>query len=233
MRSSRNRLERKPAEAYCLFRICLNPMIIFFNLSVCAGARIDSNIYLGYSTVVTVAARQKSRRAQHFNNACRRKLLNGIVYLPFCLRGRAIRIHTRDVAVVGTVGRLAWARGLDQPWPGPRPGWPDQTGLCEAAALHGALASLQWARDNGYVWRNFYTCNAAARGGHLTVLQWLRDNGCAWSAATCTEAARGGHLEVLRWARVNGCDWYMDTCNVATAGGHLEMLQWSRANGCD
>ena len=146
MRSSRNRLERKPAEAYCLFRICLNPMIIFFNLSVCAGARIDSNIYLGYSTVVTVAARQKSRRAQHFNNACRRKLLNGIVYLPFCLRGRAIRIHTRDVAVVGTVGRLAWARGLDQPWPGPRPGWPDQTGLCEAAALHGALASLQWAR---------------------------------------------------------------------------------------
>ena len=31
------------------------------------------------------------------------------------------RVRTRDAAVVGTVGRLAWARGLDQPWPGPEP----------------------------------------------------------------------------------------------------------------
>ena len=33
-----------------------------------------------------------------------------------------VRVRTRDAAVVGTVGRLAWARGLDQPWPRPRRG---------------------------------------------------------------------------------------------------------------
>jgi hypothetical protein len=27
-----------------------------------------------------------------------------------------MRVRTRDAAVVGTVGRLAWARGLDRPW---------------------------------------------------------------------------------------------------------------------
>jgi hypothetical protein len=32
------------------------------------------------------------------------------------------RVRTRDAAVVVTVGRLAWARGLDWPWPGPRRG---------------------------------------------------------------------------------------------------------------
>ena len=31
------------------------------------------------------------------------------------------RLRTRDTAVVGTVGRLAWAQGLDpRPWPGVR-----------------------------------------------------------------------------------------------------------------
>ena len=28
-----------------------------------------------------------------------------------------VRVRTRDAAVVGTVGRFAWARGLDRPWP--------------------------------------------------------------------------------------------------------------------
>jgi hypothetical protein len=167
------------------------------------------------------------------------------------------RVRTRDAAVVGTVGRLAWARGLDQPWPGPEP--PEkfvrqcvraylgvrsvrQWHTCATAARHGALASLQWARANGCDW-NEYTCSSAAEGGHLAVLQWARangcewnsdrPNGCEWNSDTCSQAAGGGHLVVLQWARANGCEWDVDTCNEAAAGGHLVVLQWARANGCD
>jgi hypothetical protein len=52
------------------------------------------------------------------------------------------RVRTRDAAVVGTVGRLAWARGLDHPWPESRAGWHPRR-ICETAARCGALASLQ------------------------------------------------------------------------------------------
>ena len=121
------------------------------------------------------------------------------------------RVRTRDAAVVGTVGRLAWVRrGLDRPWPGTRPGWqPNSTWqICARTARYGALASLQWARANGCDW-NEATCSAAAEGGHLEVLQWLRGPiaGCNWNADTCMMAAGGGHIAVLKWARANGCDW--------------------------
>jgi hypothetical protein len=92
------------------------------------------------------------------------------------------RVRTRDAAVVGTVGRLAWARDLERPWPGPRAGWrPAQ--ICRTAARHGALASMQWARANGCEWDRS-TCSSAARGGHLAVLQWARANGCDWDEAS-------------------------------------------------
>ena len=144
-----------------------------------------------------------------------------------------VRVRTRDAAVVGTVGRLVWAWGLDQPWPGPRAGWqPNSWQICQTVARHGALASLQWARANGCDW-SADTCSRAAGGGHLEVLQWARANGCDWSADTCSRAARGGHLAVLQWLRANGCDWDDCTCEAAAAGGHLEVLQWLRANGCD
>jgi hypothetical protein len=136
--------------------------------------------------------------------------------------------------VVGTVGRRAWAWGLQLDrlwdWPGQR-GYP-QWRLCNTAARHGALASLQWARANGCDW-NVDTCSAAAAGGHLEVLQWARDNGCGWDVDTCTWAAEGGHLKVLQWAHDNGCDWDHYTCELAAGGGHLAVLQWLRANDCD
>jgi hypothetical protein len=44
------------------------------------------------------------------------------------------RVRTRDVAVVGTAGRLAWARGLDRPWPESRENWRAWK-ICATAAL--------------------------------------------------------------------------------------------------
>jgi hypothetical protein len=82
------------------------------------------------------------------------------------------RVRTRDAAVVGTTVRLAWALGLDQPWPGPRVGGTcdirDQ--ICETVARHGALASLQWLRADGRNWKVISTCIGAAKGGHLAAL---------------------------------------------------------------
>jgi hypothetical protein len=77
-----------------------------------------------------------------------------------------VRVRTRDAAVVGTVGRLVWARGqLDRPWPEPRFDW-SRSDICKIAARYGALASLQWARANGCDW-DTNTCSIAAYGGHL------------------------------------------------------------------
>ena len=90
---------------------------------------------------------------------------------------------------------LAWARGLDRPWPEPRTDWRPAK-ICWAAAQHGALASLQWAQANGCDW-DADTCREAAAGGHLHVLQWARANGCPWDGYTCYAAAQGGHLKVL------------------------------------
>jgi hypothetical protein len=142
------------------------------------------------------------------------------------------RVRTRDAAAVGTVSRLVWARRYPRrPWPGVRRDW-EPWKICATAARHGALASLQRARANGYDW-NAATCRVAAEGGHLAVLQWARANGCNWNANTCHGAALGGHLTVLQWARANGCDWDEFTCRMAARGGHLGVLQWVRAHGCD
>jgi len=103
--------------------------------------------------------------------------------------------------------------------------------LCEMAASKGALATLQWARNNGCDWGN-NTCTWAAENGHLEVLQWARKNDCPWNAWTCANAALGGHLELLQWAREQGCPWSEWTCTYAAEGGHLDVLQWARMNGC-
>ena len=146
---------------------------------------------------------------------------------------REYRLRTRDVAVVGTVGRFAWARGLDHDHLAKTP-WLEwsQDRICETAAQHGALASLQWARANNCNW-DAGTCEAAAWGGHTAVLQWARANGCDWNEQTCAKAANGGHLGLLQWARANGCEWDANTCSNAAKGGHLAVLQWARANGCE
>ncbi len=104
--------------------------------------------------------------------------------------------------------------------------------LCARAAGKGALATLQWARENNCLWDE-YTCAFAAEGGHLAVLQWARKNGCDWTKLTCSFAAEYGHLAVLQWARENGCEWDRYICSHAAEGGHLAMLQWARKNGCD
>ena len=96
------------------------------------------------------------------------------------------RVRTRDAAVVRTVGRLAWARGLGRLFGGPAE----------------ADSRPQPCED----WAPWKICESAARYGALASLQWARANSCDWSLGTCGKAVRGGQLEVLQWARVNGCD---------------------------
>ena len=47
--------------------------------------------------------------------------------------------------------------------------------------------------------------HAAARHGQLEVLKWAREHDCPWNHRTCEAAAEGGHTELLQWARVHGC----------------------------
>lgn len=47
---------------------------------------------------------------------------------------------------------------------------------CARAALHGNLALLQWAKQNGAS-LDEQSCWMAALGGHLHILKWLQENG--------------------------------------------------------
>ena len=82
------------------------------------------------------------------------------------------------------------------------------TVMCAAAAEHGHLEVLRWARENGYLSRDrSAVCAQAAHGGHLEILQWLHANRCCMCKATCEEATYRYDVEMLRWARENGCEW--------------------------
>jgi hypothetical protein len=97
---------------------------------------------------------------------------------------------------------------------------------CAIAAQEGALEALQWALENGCVWRQD-TCARAARKGHLAVLQWAREHDCPWDADICAWAASGGHLKILRWAHGNGCDWDKADClRRAKQNKHETVAAW-------
>jgi hypothetical protein len=103
--------------------------------------------------------------------------------------------------------------------------------VCEAAAAGGQLDALQCALELGCPWSPS-TCSAAARHGHLAVLQWARAQqpSCTWDEGTCRAAAGGGHLAVLQWMRAQEppCPWSAGTCGSAARHGHLAVLQWAR-----
>jgi hypothetical protein len=179
-------------------------------------------------------------------DATRINAWTGVKYIT----GRSVgaRVRTRDAAVVGTVERLAWARGLDRPWPGPRDGASlapfaadlrnGRTSRRAGLATVGAGQRLQLGRVHVQCGGGGWTSRCVAvgagewvrlgrghvlgggRGGHPVVLQWARANGCDWNEDTSSGAAGAGHLRVLQWARGNGCDWDDFTCTKAAGGGH-------------
>ncbi len=129
--------------------------------------------------------------------------------------------------------------------------------LCETAAKHGHITTLQWLRAHGAPWDG-WTCARAAEAGHVSVLEWLRENGAPWDHWTylwaaqagrlevlqwlhtrrapwdecvCASAALKGHLAALQWLRAHDAPWNELTCLHAVIGGHLAVLQWARANG--
>ena len=169
------------------------------------------------------------------------------------------RLCTRKAALVTTVARVVWARGLavaedemnatlkDDALLYDAPRLRDED-ICEQAARHGALSILQWARADGILITEVIA-ELAARGGHLAVLKWLwtlhatnsldREK-VMWQTSRSIEAAAiGGHLEVLWWLRagITNAEWEElpgkeRTCMMTAHGGHLAVLQWLQMNGC-
>ena len=93
-----------------------------------------------------------------------------LAVLTWALPGRE---HTRALysvaaAAGGQLEALQYARSLGCPWLSPWPVRRWDKSVCTAAALHGHLAVLQWAR--------------------------AQRPRCPWDRGTCKEAAQGGHL---------------------------------------
>ncbi|KAF8062660.1 HET-E1 [Scenedesmus sp. PABB004] len=122
-------------------------------------------------------------------------------------------------AACGDVPGLAWLRGA---------GCEIDSDVCSAAAGHGQLAVLEWARGEGLDLR--FVCCTAARAGHLTVLEWARGKRLSLRDV-CSSAAEGGQMAVLRWARAQTppLPWGGDVCTIAAQHSDLEMLRWLRA----
>eukprot|EP00908_Phaeocystis_cordata_P024318 Transcript_6783.p1 GENE.Transcript_6783~~Transcript_6783.p1 ORF type:complete len:285 (-),score=65.05 Transcript_6783:199-1053(-) len=103
--------------------------------------------------------------------------------------------------------------------------------VCSAAAEHGHLEILKWARAHGCPW-DAWTCSWAAGGGHLECLEYAHEQGCPWDAETCRKTAYEGELECLKYAHEQGCPWDPETCRNAAGGGHLECLEYAHEQGC-
>jgi hypothetical protein len=110
-------------------------------------------------------------------------------------------LRTSATAVVATVTRLLWVRGLPE-----RPSWVDSSeSVCINAARHGMIDTLQWEVANGSQWGD--------DNGTVGIFDWQED--------TCSNAARGGHLSVLQWARAKGYGWNSDTSDAVCISGSV------------
>jgi hypothetical protein len=160
------------------------------------------------------------------------------------------RLRTRDAAVVVSMSRVTWVRGMGRsrrPKFKHRPSWLPAAGrripeasavlICLLAAEHGSLSVLEWARaidcsaqgaPVAHAPLRFLIPARAAARGHVAVLRYWKRTGGVWDEMTTAAAAGGGHLETLQWLRVNGCPWDEQTCATAAGGGHLDVLQVRR-----
>jgi hypothetical protein len=165
------------------------------------------------------------------------------------------RLHTRQVALVATVARLIWARGMDAAEDAMHAACSEQAGrrmleearhaprlddydACRLAARHGALATLQWAYNDPHLCYedkpiSLYDTlvDEAGAGGHLEVVQWL------WTldANDSLERERVLQMTSITMEAAAGGPRPADEDGPRTAGddGHLEVLQWLRATMSD
>ena len=149
------------------------------------------------------------------------------------------RLGARDRGERGTA-ILKYARTADPPCE-----WDEST--CLAAASHGNIASLKWARteaDPVCPWDE-RTCAGAAGGDKsgdvdyvseeklIETLTWLRteaDPPAPWNEDTCYYAVKTQHWQVLRWLRTTAdppCPWYSNTKEAAEEHfGKAEVESW-------
>ena len=102
--------------------------------------------------------------------------------------------------------------------------------LCPAAAMHGDLELLKWARLNNYPW-NEATTLLAAKYDHLEVLKWAHSEGCPWDADVTLYATKKGHLEVLKWAIWKACSMHNKCAMIAAERGYFEIVKLFHTNG--
>jgi hypothetical protein len=105
-------------------------------------------------------------------------------------------------------------------------GKPLDAEVSDAAAEGGDIATLEWLKQQGFLWPASI-CAAAAKGGHKHVLMWALEKGFKLDANCCAASAEGGHLEVLQWLRSLRCPWRLwEVQNAAIRGGSVAVLQW-------
>jgi len=108
-----------------------------------------------------------------------------------CCASRAANFG--EVALVGILEGLQWARAHDCSWDEAR---------CAVAARYGHLGVLTWAREHGCPWGEVMVEDIA---------EDIEEDLGEQVTDCCALAAEGGHLvEVLVWARAHGCPWSED-----------------------
>jgi hypothetical protein len=99
-----------------------------------------------------------------------------------------------------------------------------------ASACFGQLPTKKFLRRSGSTWNNRECC-AAAHHGILLCLQYARKHGCPWtdgcptSECACRFAARAGHLECLQFAHQNGCPQHCEFL-VGDVAWNMECLEY-------
>jgi hypothetical protein len=85
--------------------------------------------------------------------------------------------------------------------------------------------------DTWQLWRHsdHPICEAAAEHGHLHILQWAKLSGLRVGIASTALMARYGHIAALTWAVESGCPIDFEDCiEEAGKGGHPGIITYLR-----
>ena len=152
-------------------------------------------------------------------------LHNGAAVLPLVLtsarwreaqRVTKVRLLTAVTDLASSMGLISWAISAGCPYPASL----STDVFCRAAAKHGAIDVMTWARENGCPWEVFHPLPTTTRTKADQLTTYHNAN-----QTTIRTAARGGHTRFIETARQLGCQWGLHPMYDAAVRGHLETLR--------
>jgi len=113
---------------------------------------------------------------------------------------------------------------------------PNVNQFANHVAIQGDLKMLNWLKESGISFGNYFDHEKISKNGHLHVLQWIDTNVKKLKHCNiefiCEAAAKCGHLNILKWC-CKEKDWNVRSLAIHSAikAGQFNIIQWMMKKG--